>query len=129
MPAFLYRCPSTRQNVQGYMAEDADENTQHALTRMMTEAYIRPGAASFVAGLRGCRSIYFRTLPLGTCPLHTRKRTRRCDFDVRFVPIVLQKSKVAGLRIFRENTKQEAITDSYDLNRVTEVACEFSAER
>src|ERR1700754_2336940 len=36
-------------------------------------------------------------------------------------PIVLQKSKVAGLKIFRENTKQRAIADSYDLNRVTEV--------
>jgi hypothetical protein len=39
--------------------------------------------------------------------------------------IVLQKSKVAGLKIFRENTKQQAIADSYDLNRVTEVRCEF----
>jgi hypothetical protein len=41
------------------------------------------------------------------------------------VPIVLQKSKVAGLKSFRENTKQRAIADSYDLNRVSEVACEF----
>jgi hypothetical protein len=39
--------------------------------------------------------------------------------------ILLQKSKVAGLKIFSENTKQRAIADSYDLNRVTEVACEF----
>jgi hypothetical protein len=39
--------------------------------------------------------------------------------------ILLQKSKVAGLKIFRENTKQRAVADSYDLNRVTEVACEF----
>jgi hypothetical protein len=39
--------------------------------------------------------------------------------------IVLQKSKVAGLNIFRENTKQRAIADSYGLNRVTEVACEI----
>ena len=43
--------------------------------------------------------------------------------------IVLQKSKVAGLRIFCENTKREAIANSYNLNRVTEVACEFSARR
>ena len=43
--------------------------------------------------------------------------------------IVLQKSKVAGQRFFRENTKQEAIDDSYNLNRVTEVACEFCARR
>ena len=46
---------------------------------------------------------------------------------VRYVPILLQKSKVAGPRIFRENTKREAIADSYNLNRVTEVACEFCA--
>jgi hypothetical protein len=44
-------------------------------------------------------------------------------------PIVLQKSKVVGLRIFRENTKREALADSYNLNRVTEVACEFIVRR
>jgi hypothetical protein len=38
---------------------------------------------------------------------------------------MLQKSKVAGLEIFRKNTKQRSIADSYDLNRVTEVPCEF----
>ena len=48
---------------------------------------------------------------------------------VRFVPIVLQKSKVEGPRIFRENTKQEAIADSHNLNRVTGVACEFNVRR
>ena len=56
--------------------------------------------------------------------------TRRADIvDVRYVPIVLQKSKVAELRIFRKKTKQEAIADSYNLSRVTEVACEFSVGR
>ena len=44
-------------------------------------------------------------------------------------PILLQKSKVADLRIFRENTKREAIANSYNLNRVTEVACEFYVRR
>src|ERR1700756_3970032 len=39
---------------------------------------------------------------------------------------MLQKSKVAGSRIFRENTKQEAIADSYSRNRVIEVACQFN---
>jgi len=39
--------------------------------------------------------------------------------------ILLQKSKVAGLKILHEKTKQRALADSYDLNRVTEVACEF----
>ncbi len=43
--------------------------------------------------------------------------------------IVLQKSKVAGPQIFRENTEREAIADSYNLNRVTEVACEFTLRR
>ena len=38
----------------------------------------------------------------------------------------LQKSKVAGQRFFRENTKWEAIDDSYNLNRVTEVALSFA---
>jgi hypothetical protein len=49
--------------------------------------------------------------------------------DVRCWQIVLQKSKVAGLRFFRVNTKREAIADSYDLNRVAEVACEFDVRR
>jgi hypothetical protein len=44
-------------------------------------------------------------------------------------PIVLQKSKVAGPRIFRENMNREATADSYSLNRVTEVACEFNVSR
>jgi hypothetical protein len=42
-----------------------------------------------------------------------------------FVPILLLKSKVAGLKILGENTTQRAIADSYDLNRATVVACEF----
>ena len=48
---------------------------------------------------------------------------------VRNVPIVLQKSKVAEPRFFRENTKREVIADSYNLNRVTEVACNCYARR
>jgi len=43
--------------------------------------------------------------------------------------IVLQKSKVSELRIFRENPKREAIADSYNLNRVTEAVCEFNVRR
>ena len=53
--------------------------------------------------------------------------TMLLEFAMSPVPsIVLQKSKVAGLRIFRENKKREANADSYNLNRVTAVACEFS---
>ena len=59
-----------------------------------------------------------------------QKRTSRpLRGRVRYTPIVLQKSKVAGQRFFRENTKREAIDNSYNLNRVTEVACEFCARR
>lgn len=42
---------------------------------------------------------------------------------------MLQKSKVAALRIFRENKKRETIADSYTLNRVTEVVGEFDVKR
>src|ERR1700730_16908146 len=41
----------------------------------------------------------------------------------------VQKSEVAGRRIFRETTKREAIAGSYSLTRVTEVACEFNVRR
>jgi hypothetical protein len=43
--------------------------------------------------------------------------------------IVLQKSQVAGRRIFPENPRREAIADSYSLTRTTEVACEFNVKR
>jgi len=43
--------------------------------------------------------------------------------------IVLQKSKVEGVQIFRKRTKRKSVTDSYDLNRITEVACEFIVRR
>ena len=53
--------------------------------------------------------------PAGSCPLRA--------------PIVLQKSKVAGLRIFAKNPKREAIANSYNLNRASEVAYEFNVGR
>jgi hypothetical protein len=40
--------------------------------------------------------------------------------------ILLQKSKVASVRIFGETLKHEAIDDSDDLGRATEVAYGFS---
>jgi hypothetical protein len=48
---------------------------------------------------------------------------------VRKVPILLQKSKVASVRIFGETLKREAIDDSDNLSRATEVACEFWGSR
>jgi hypothetical protein len=44
-------------------------------------------------------------------------------------PILLQNSKVAGPQIFRKKTEREVIADSYNLNRITKVACEFVARR
>ena len=41
--------------------------------------------------------------------------------------IVLQNSKVAAPRIFRENKKRETITNSYTLSRGAEIAGEFNA--
>jgi hypothetical protein len=40
--------------------------------------------------------------------------------------ILLQKSKVASVRIFGETLKHEAIDDSDNLSRATEVAYKFS---
>jgi hypothetical protein len=47
--------------------------------------------------------------------------------DRRGRQILLQKSKVATPRIFRENKKRKMIADSYTLNRVAEIAGEFDA--
>jgi hypothetical protein len=59
-------------------------------------------------------------------PIAIKLRTSR---EVRFVPILLQKSKVASVQIFGETLKREAIDDSDNLSRATEVAYEFSVER
>jgi len=48
---------------------------------------------------------------------------------VRFWQILLQKSKVASARIFGETLKHEAIDDSDNLSRATEVAYEFSVRQ
>jgi hypothetical protein len=48
---------------------------------------------------------------------------------VCFVPILLQKSEVASVRIFGETLKHEATDDSYNLSRAIEVAYEFSVRR
>jgi hypothetical protein len=42
---------------------------------------------------------------------------------------MLQKSKVASARIFRETLKGEAINDSYNLSGAAEVAYGFSVRR
>ena len=59
-------------------------------------------------------------------PIATKYQTSR---QVGLVPILLQKSKVASVRIFGEISKREAIADSSNLSRVAEVAYEFSVRR
>jgi hypothetical protein len=53
----------------------------------------------------------------------------RTSLEVRFVPILLQKSKVASVQISGQIPKREAINDSNNLSRVTEVAYEFGEKR
>jgi hypothetical protein len=65
---------------------------------------------------------------MGELPLVAQDKPRALR-NVCYRVIVLQKSKVAGLRIFRENTRREAIVDSHNLIRVTEVAYEFNTRR
>jgi hypothetical protein len=57
-------------------------------------------------------------------------RTSRAGLMMSVVRgILLQKSKVASDRIFGETLKREAIDDSDNLSRVTEVAYQFSVRR
>src|SRR5262245_11268563 len=66
-----------------------------------------------------------RTSPLVPLRADVRAESvlRRCG------PILLQNSKVAGPQIFRKKTEREVIADSYNLNRITKVACEIVARR
>jgi hypothetical protein len=51
----------------------------------------------------------------------------QCEHMFSALPLILlQKSKVASVRIFGETLKHEAIDDSDNLSRATEVAYEFS---
>jgi hypothetical protein len=49
--------------------------------------------------------------------------------DVRFVPILLQKSRKAPRLIFRQRTKQAAIADQCSFKPVIGIAREFGARR
>ena len=55
------------------------------------------------------------------------RRFARCSDMSGVRWIVLQNSKVAAPRIFRENKKRETITNSYTLSRGAEIAGEFNA--
>ena len=60
---------------------------------------------------------------------HSIADSHQTSRQVRNVQIVLQKSKVASVRIFGETLKHEAIDDSDNLSRATEVAYEFSVRQ
>jgi hypothetical protein len=58
-----------------------------------------------------------------------RDTDRQLNDESALPPILLQKSKVASARIFGETLKREAIDDSDNLSRITEVAYKFSVRR
>ena len=59
--------------------------------------------------------------------VHGTKRTSRFGLTMSVHRrILLQKSKVASVRIFGETLKREVIDDLDNLSRATEVAYEFS---
>jgi hypothetical protein len=72
------------------------------------------------------RNARYEQMTSAVAPITDMQRLLR---HVRFVPILLQKSKVASVRIFGETLKRQAIYDSDNLSRVTEVAYEFSVRR
>ena len=53
----------------------------------------------------------------------------RASANGSFVPILLQKSELAGRPIFRKNRRREATVDSSSRSRLTEVASEFDVRR
>ena len=60
------------------------------------------------------------------------RRDVRCPDDCRSLSgdcVAKVESCRVTSQIFRENTKREAIADSYRRNRVVEVACEFNVRR
>jgi hypothetical protein len=59
----------------------------------------------------------------------TNRTTSNVRLGSAFGRILLQKSKVASVRIFGETLKHEAIDDSDNLSRAAEVAYEFSVRR
>ena len=107
---------------------------QSTLVRVRHQAQGSQGApphrAAVAARYRGRDdqiTVLFAAVHASRCgPNRLFAAAQRC---VCYQGILLQKSEVAGPRIFRENAKRKAITDSYDLNRTAEVACEFNVRR
>ena len=77
---------------------------------------------------RSCRADEKDQLSLMTAAGKTRT-SGRARAKSALPSILLQKSKVASVRIFGETLKREAVDDSDNPNRVTEVAYEFSVRR
>ena len=61
--------------------------------------------------------------------LGQKRKSRPCGGMSALPRILLQKAKVAEVRIFGENLKREGIDNSYSTSRATEVAYEFSVTR
>ena len=64
--------------------------------------------------------------------VRSRGRANGLNYLAKYVgyqQILLQKSKVASVRIFGEIIKREPVNDSDNLSRATEVAYEFCVRR
>src|ERR1700730_2529383 len=89
---------------------------------------LRRFAAKSTAGSRGPRNSIIGPMR-AQCPGWGAGRFCDVGCESALPRILLQKSKVASVRIFGEPLKREAIDDSYNLSRVTEVAYEFNVRR
>ena len=91
----------------------------------------------FVVNLQAAKTLGLTGLAVCSPPLHRVIRatsgTKQTWRDVRpesvMRSILLQKSKVASVRIFGETLKHEVIDNSANLSRATEVAYEFCVRR
>jgi hypothetical protein len=77
---------------------------------------------------RACPTLDVLSVEVESCPLGLGQSPQFGRVPTTSAPpmMLLQKSKVASVRIFGETLKHEAIDDSDNLSRATEVADEFS---
>src|ERR1700688_3992018 len=81
----------------------------------------------YATGLQRPRVLTVKIDLMSACG--TKRTCRRIRYMSAVEGIVLQKSKVAPVQIFGETLRREAIDDSDNLSRATEVAYEFCLRR
>jgi hypothetical protein len=120
-----------RLGICGKITSRERDKIEAALAQRVPPITPEQEATSSGPGLGGCN--WFRKLILVVSRFFEFPRSqdhsrRICDVgrESALPSILLQKSKVASVRIFGETLKHEAIDDSDNLSRATEVAYEFS---